>query len=87
MTGKELRVFLEEHLVPSRLYKIGGSHNRRICMERSGSGWDVFFSEHKEKIGLMHFADEESACNAMKNELRKLMEAMYGLTWKQSAAV
>jgi len=81
MTGKELKKFLQEHLVPSRLYKIGGSHNRRICMEKSESGWDVFFSEKKRKIGLMHYDDEESACLSMKNEMRKLMETMYGLTW------
>ena len=31
---------------------------------------------------LMHFSDEESACISMKNELRKMMELMYGLTWK-----
>ena len=81
MTGKELKFFLQEHLVPSKLYKIGGVHNHRICMEKSADGWDVFFSEKKEKIGLMHYEDETSACISMKNEMRKLMEAMYGLTW------
>ena len=29
----------------------------------------------------MHFKDEGSACAGMKNELRKMMELMYGLTW------
>ena len=81
MTVKELKDFFQEHLVPSRLYKIGGKHNHRICMERNEQGWDVFFSEHKNKVGLMHFSDETSACTAMKNEIRKLMELMYGLTW------
>ena len=81
MTGKELRIFFQEHLVPSRLYKIGGRHNHRICMEKTENGWDVFFSEHKNRIGLMHFGDEASACQAMKDELRKLMELMYGVTW------
>jgi len=81
MTGKELKTFFEEHMVPSRLYKIGGAHNNRICMEQSGSGWQVFFSEHKQKVGLMSFKDEASACQGMKDEIRKLMEQMYGLTW------
>ena len=54
----------------------------RICLEQSRDGWDVFFSEKKNKVGLMHFSDEESACISMKNELRKMMELMYGLTWK-----
>ena len=82
MTGKELKVFFEEHLVPSKLYKIGGRHNRRICMVHTPKGgWEVFFSEHRQKIGVMHFDDEESACQSMKNEIRKLMELLYGLTW------
>ena len=81
MTGKELKTFFEEHLVPSGLYKIGGSHNRRICMDRDSNGWNVYFSDHKQKVGLLSFPDEESACAAMKNEIRKLMEVMYGVTW------
>ena len=81
MNGKELKAFFDEHLVPARLYKIGGKHNHRICMEKTGEGWDVFFSDQKSKIGVMHFHDETSACRAMKNEIRKLMEIMYGVTW------
>ena len=53
MTVKELRTFLNEHLVPSK----------------------------QRRIGVMHFKDEGSACAGMKNELRKMMELMYGLTW------
>ena len=81
MTGKELKEFFEAHLVPSKLYKIGGKHNNRICMEKANDGWEVFFSEHKERIGTLHYDDEASACISMKNEIRKLMEQMYGLTW------
>ena len=81
MTGKELKKYFKEHLVPDGLYKIGGSHNRRICMDQDSEGWNVYFSEHKQKVGLLHFNDEESACAAMKNEIRKLMEVMYGVTW------
>ncbi len=83
MTGEELKVFLKEHLVPSKLYKIGGASNHRICMQKNKDGWDVFFSEKKEKIGLLHYKDEASACRRMKDELRKLMELLYGLTWAQ----
>ena len=81
MTGKDLKKFFEEHLVPSRLYKIGGKHNHRICLEKSENGWDVFFSENREKVGLLHYDDEASACLSMKNEMRKMMELLYGLTW------
>ena len=81
MTVQELSNFFKEHLVPARLYKIGGSHNNRICLEETEDGWEVFFSEKKEKIGLLQYEDENSACLSMKNEIRKLMESLYGLTW------
>ena len=81
MTGKELNKFFKEHLVPGKLYKIGGSHNKRICMKNEGEFWEVYFSDHKQKVGAMRYQDEESACWAMKNEVRKLMELMYGMTW------
>ena len=81
MTVKELKQFFETHMVPSRLYKIGGKHNKRICLEKTGDGWDIFFSENKDRIGTVHCADEASACLRMKDEIRKLMELMYGLTW------
>ena len=84
MTGKELKQYFEEHLVPRKLYKIGGKHHNRICLEQSGNGWDVYFSEHKEKIGVTHYDDETSACFGMRNEIRKLMEILYGMTFVNS---
>ena len=81
MTVKELKQYFEEHMVPAKLYNIGGRTNKRICLEKSDAGWDLYFSDHKMRIGLTHYSDEASACAGMKNELRKLMELMYGLTW------
>lgn len=81
MTGKELKAFFKDHLVPGKLYKIGGEHDKRVCMEKDKDGWSVFFCEKKQKIGLMRYKDESSACRAMKEELRKIMELMYGVTW------
>ncbi len=81
MTVKELARFLKQHRVPEKLYKLGKKSNKRICLEKAGEGWEVFFCEKKCKIGTMHYADEESACAGMKNELRKMMEQLYGLTW------
>ena len=84
MTSKELHTFLKEHLVPSKLYKLNGSHNGRICMDRAGDQWEVYFSDHKQKVGILRFEDEQSACLGMKDELRKLMEQMYGVSWKMA---
>ncbi len=81
MNTKELKRYLKDHLVPSKLYKIGGAHKNRICLDKTENGWSVFFQDKKEKIGVLNFVDEASACNRMKEELRKLMEQMYGLTW------
>ncbi len=81
MSVAELKDFLKEHRVPKKFYKIDGSHNKRICLEQAKDGWDVFFQDHKQRVGVLHFQDEASACQAMKNELRKMMEQMFGLTF------
>ena len=64
MTGKEVQAFLKEHLVPKKLYKIGGSHKNRICLEQTEKGWEVFFRDKKEKVGTLFFRDEASACQS-----------------------
>ena len=84
MTVKELKAFFKEHLVPSHLYNLkGGSHRGRICMGKNKQdSWEVYFSEKKKKIGLMQFATESEACQHMMDEVRKVMEQVYGVTWK-----
>ncbi len=81
MTVNELKSFFKEHLVPSKLYKIGKELDGRICLTKSGDEWELYFSDHKEKVGLMRFADENTACVKMKEELRKIMESVYEITW------
>ena len=81
MTSKELKKYFKDHLVPKKLYKIGGHHKNRICLDKTDKCWAVFFQDNKERIGVMNFVDEASACNTMKDELRKLMEQLYGITW------
>ncbi len=83
MTANELKQFLKQHRVPGRYYKIGGRHNHRICMEKTDSGWEVFFSDNRDKVGLSKYLDEASACNGMKHEMKKLMEQMHGMTWTE----
>ena len=84
MTVKELKVFFKEHLVPSHLYNLkGGSRSNRICLGKSEENmWEVYFSEKKNKIGLMQFATENEACQHMMDEIRKVMEQIYGITWR-----
>jgi hypothetical protein len=83
MTVKELKKFFKDHLVPSHLYNMkGGHHRNRICIANDKNGWQVYFSEGKEKICLMQFATESEACQRMKDEVCKVMEQIYGLSWK-----
>lgn len=81
MTTKDLKEFFKEHLVPDKLYDLKGSRNNRLCMEHAKDGWNVYFAERKDKVGLMHFGTEAAACASMKEEMRKVMAGMYGLTW------
>jgi hypothetical protein len=81
---KELKKFFKEHLVPSKLYKVGGHHKNRVCLDKTENGWAVFFQDKKERIGVINFPDEASACDKMKEELRKMMEQLYGVTWAPS---
>ena len=85
MTTEELKEFFNEHLVPRKFYSLKGNHKNRICIEKASDGWNVYFSDQKEKVGLLHFANESDACQRMKDEIKKLMEQVYGLTWKNSS--
>ncbi len=83
MTIKELKKFFSDHLVPASVYNLsGGNFPNRICLSKESNGWDVYFSERKDKIGLMHFATESEACARMKEEVCKVMEQIYGVTWR-----
>lgn len=81
MTSKDVRNFLKEHLVPAKLYKVGGEKKGRICLEKTGDGWEVFYRDKKDRVGAIYYQDEESACRGMLSEIRKFMECAYGVTW------
>ena len=81
MTIRELQTFFKTHLVPKKLYKLDGKHNKRICLEHGKDGWEIFFCDKNAKVGLIRTKDETAACDVMKDEVRKLMEQMYGVSW------
>ena len=81
MTTKELKSYFKEHLVPERLYHLKGNHKNRICLEKCREGYEVYFSDRKQKVGLLHFATENEACQRMKEEIRKMMVSLYGLSF------
>ena len=73
MTVKDLKKFFKEHLVPANVYSFKGGNHK------------IYFSDKKKKIGLMQFASESEACQRMKEEVLKLMEQVYGLSWRNFA--
>lgn len=87
MNCKELQSFFKDHLVPSRLYRIGGERRGRICLSRPGKDkpWELYFRDRKNKVGLLQFATENEACQRMKEEVLTLMEQIYGVSWRGMA--
>lgn len=81
MTTRELQSYLQEHLVPSRLYDLKKAHNKRLCMEQVRDGWNVYYADKKDKVGISHYLTESDACLAMRNEINKVMRVMYGVTF------
>ena len=77
MTVSELKAYLTEHQVPTKLYQIGGEENGSICLEKANDLWEIFFCEGKNKIGTLFFKDENSACSLMLKELSKVMDLIY----------
>lgn len=79
MTTRELQDYFKSHLVPSKLYDLKGAHNKRICMEHTADGWSIYYADKKDKVGLLHYVSESEACLAMKEQINKVMQAMYGV--------
>ena len=77
MTVSELRKYLSEHLVPTKLYQIGGESDGKICLEQENGMWEVFFCDKMSKIGIMFFKDENSACARMLSEITKVMSLFF----------
>lgn len=77
MTVAELKTYLADHLVPAKIYQIGGETSGRICLEKANGLWEIFFCDGKKKIGTLFFKDETSACKRMLKEISKVMELLY----------
>lgn len=79
MTTRELHQYLKDHLVPNRLYHLKGARNNRICMEQVADGWNIYYAERKDKVGLLHYVTESEACQAMIEQINSVMRALYGV--------
>lgn len=80
MNITELKKYLTDHLVPAKLYQIGGACNGKICLEKIGGLWEVFFCDKGSKFCTTSFADEQTACAGLLRELSKVMEIVYDVS-------
>ena len=62
MTVNELDAFLIEKKVPTELYSLDGDlPNEAYCIEKTSSGWHVYYSERGKKNTIGRFGSEEAA--------------------------
>ena len=80
MNITELKKYLAEHLVPTKLYQIGSACDGKICLEKINGLWEVFFCEKDHRFCATLFQDEQDACAGLLRELSKVMEIVYGKT-------
>ena len=52
MNTKELKQYLKDHLVPSKLYKIGKERDGRICLTKNKEFWEVYINGGRTPTGF-----------------------------------
>lgn len=77
MTEKELIERLRKENIPTNTYSLtGGLPNDRYCVEKTGIGWEVYYSEMGKKYDAKGFALEKDAYSYLYNCLKKMMDYM-----------
>lgn len=70
MTKIEIEKKLREEGVRVDSYSLnGGLPNEAYCLNRTESGWEVYYSERGNKTGLKFFDNESDACGNLFNLL------------------
>ncbi len=68
MTTLELQQALIALGTPAHAYSLtGGFPNEAYCLDGSGGGWRVYYSERGNKNSLASFANESEACQFFLN--------------------
>lgn len=72
MNVTELAQKLTEQGVSEEWYSLlsGGLPNERLCLIKTETGWQVYYSEHGEKNGIKFFDTEDGACSYFYKELQ-----------------
>lgn len=63
MNLQELESKLKEAKIRNSFYSLsGGLPSEAFCINSTGKGWEVYYSEHGEKTNLRTFNTESEAC-------------------------
>lgn len=77
MTLKELIERLDKEKIPKNSYSLeGGLPNDRICLAKTPTGWEVYYSEMGQKYEVKTYKLEEEACDDLYNRLKRMMRLM-----------
>ena len=75
MTTRELGQALVAVGAPAHAYSLtGGLPNEAYCLDGTGAGWQVYYSERGNKNSIASFDNESEACQFFLELIRK--EAM-----------
>jgi hypothetical protein len=70
MTKTELQSLLIKEDVPENYYSLeGGMPDEKLCLERTPSGWAVYYSERGLRTSLKYFTSEDQACRYFYTEI------------------
>jgi hypothetical protein len=71
MNKSELKSLLEAKQIPTYYYNLDGigEIDQRVCLEKEGQEWIVFYSERGKRFDIKRFSKEDGACQEILNRL------------------
>lgn len=74
MTKRELLQRLKNDNIPEYYYSLeGGLPNDKLCLDKTRTGWVVYYSEMGEKHQEVGFASEEDACEYFYKRIKEMI--------------
>ena len=71
MNKNELKRLLEEKQIPVYYYNLDGTGevDQRVCLEKKGQEWIVYYSERGKRFDTKKYLIEAEACQDILNRL------------------
>ena len=74
MDRQQLEKLLLASNVPNDVYSLtGGLPSEAFCLEKEKERWHVYYSERGIKTNIGYFENEESACECLLKEIKKVI--------------